>query len=629
MRIWRSHLSRVGPGRRRTIAVPVLLAAGSVVLGTVVATPSGAVPTAAPSAVTGGSASAGPAVEHHPLSALTHRLRSDPVDPLRPSGTVTGSVQVTGAPAGFQPASLGVGACPASLPVEPSCPNPRFELSSASGYSLVLPTGSWRIYGFYETSEFGGQFLGAATTVDIAGGAMQSVDLSVAYLVPATVTGTITVSGIPKRSSTFPLAILCPSYLPQNDATLTNACVEPQVTGVLGSGSTRTASYRAADLPPGSWTVYAGYGSNVEFVVQRTGTMVTLRSGTTRTVDVAIAYQAPTSGLLVGRATVTGAPAGSSHQVVVLACRATTGRAICPDQYGNEAGRKGDYVVELSAGAWRVEAAYLEGPFGVPVPGASQLVTVRAGAATVLDLTVGYRPPGAAAGAITVEGLPAATAVQQYNVEACPASDPLTGRFPGADCVGEFSGYEGLGSIGIAFASSGVAFGTTFAANRSPASFNQFRITGLTPGTWLLYPGYMTNFGGYMKRTGIPVTVTAGSTAGAALSVFYQPPTSGAVVGKVALVGAPADAPAEAAVEACAARPSKTECVNQQLAFSDGDGNFTLALPAGEWWVAGAALNLEQSSGPLSPFSLDPGPSQLLTVAAGQSISANFVAPGS
>jgi hypothetical protein len=112
-------------------------------------------------------------------------------------------------------------------------------------------------------------------------------------------------------------------------------------------------------------------------------------------------------------------------------------------------------------------------------------------------------------------------------------------------------------------------------------------LTSLTPGAWILYPGYQTAYGAYMDPTGTTVIVKAGSTTRQGLSVPYQPVSVGAVVGQVDVVGAPSG-DYQASVEACTAPPTTTSCPNEQATYLETGSAYQLALPPGTWWEAGA-----------------------------------------
>ena len=82
------------------------------------------------------------------------------------SGTVTGTVSVTGAPKGFAPALTAVGACKSGAFA--TCSSPQFSLADGAPYTFTLPDGTWHIQGFYVLAPFGGAFLGTPATVTVA-----------------------------------------------------------------------------------------------------------------------------------------------------------------------------------------------------------------------------------------------------------------------------------------------------------------------------------------------------------------------------------------------------------------------------------------------------------------------------
>ena len=145
---------------------------------------------------------------------------------------------------------------------------------------------------------------------------------------------------------------------------------------------------------------------------------------------------------------------------------------------------------------------------------------------------------------------------------------------------------------------------------------DSFDLTTLTPGSWLLYPGYQTQYGSYVDPTGTPVTVVAGLTVDQNLTVPYQAPTEGLLTGSVTVIGAPGEG-FESGVEACSAPPVGLSCDDEISVSTDANGHYQLDLPAGTWWVAGFAYLFEDGQEALSP------PRQVV-VTAGVRSKANF-----
>lgn len=129
------------------------------------------------------------------------------------TGTVTGTVTVTGAPSDFSPALLAVAACRNGSGT--TCSSPQLAEASGGLYSLILRAGTWHLQGFYVLEPYGGALLGSSTTVTVTSGGTIDVDLSLAYEVPGAVKGTVSVTKIPSGVAvTGKVAIVCPSSSP-------------------------------------------------------------------------------------------------------------------------------------------------------------------------------------------------------------------------------------------------------------------------------------------------------------------------------------------------------------------------------------------------------------------------------
>jgi hypothetical protein len=518
-------------------------------------------------------------------------------------------VAVTGAPNGFVPAYIGMGACPSSGPPVQLCADPDYTLAEDGTYSLSLTAGTWDVAAFYESNPLGGVFLGTFETVTVSSGGSVNENLTVAYQKPSTLKGQVRVTGVPKGLPVQELSVLlCPSYAPYNGVDQSIACVSDYSDG---SGNSITSwNYKISGLPAGSWTAYPGYCTEYGCPINaEAGTPVTLVAGHHKAkANLTTPFLFSGEGLLSATVTVTGTPAGFDDQVAVTACPTGTTdecQTFYPDE-GIEGVVPPDDVnsvtVPLTAGSWTVSGMYLADPFDNAVPGPSQTVTVTGGDTTTVPLTVPYQVPGTAAGSITVTGRPPHTKVLDYTVLACPASAPYDGFEVSPECASEYSGPAGSGSGGGVIVSPEGTSETTVRTAvkagvlrppsphrehaRSP--YDAYQFTSLTPGAWILYPGYQTAFGSYMDTTGTTVTVTAGSTTSHVLSVPYQPVTVGAVVGQLSVVGAPSGG-YEAGVEACTAPPTATSCPGEQAVFIETGSAYQLPLPPGTWWVAGFA----------------------------------------
>ena len=534
--------------------------------------------------------------------------------PVLATGTVTGTVTVTGAPKGFTPPFLGAGACPTSTPPGQICSSPQFALANGTKYTLVLTSGSWRLEGFYELGPYGGAFLGSAKTVQVVAGKTVTLNLAIPYKAPGTVKGSITVTGVPSGITIEQyFAVLCPAYAPFTGGTPSIACVQ-----VYSPPSPTGGSYDVSTLPPVGWTVYPGYYTVFgQTLAIKAGVKVTVKSNQTQTVNVTTPYITPSNGILTGTLAITGAPTGFSGPTGVYACPSTQGQACSVFGYFF-----GSYSLPLAKGTWTIRPFYLDQPFFNAVLGAKHSVTVSAGTITTLNLTVAYVVPGTAAGALNITGVPSGVTIEQYTVLACPASAPWTGGQPSFECVREFSGIGASGFVSVAAEKVAGSSHRALASAPAPVTqppYNQYRLPTLTPGSWILYPGYLTVFEAYTTTTGTKVTVTANHTTTKNLTVAYHAPADGAVTGTVAVVGAPANGGIQVGAEACTAPPTPTTCAGAHFAYAFSGSTYQLPLPPGTWWVSGTAFVYSFGT-PQTYLS----PPTKLTVAAGVATTADF-----
>jgi hypothetical protein len=527
------------------------------------------------------------------LGPLAQRLASSPgcssggtSSICAPGGTVLGTVTITGRPTGFTPAYRGAGACPDSGPAGMVCADPIYALTDSTGhYHLSLTVGKWRVAGFYEDHPLGGAFLGTSKVVSVSAGQKIVDYVAVAYQKAAAIKGTITVTGVPAGVQVEELSVLlCPSFAPFNGTFPSIACVNAY------SGVSRdSGSYGVTGLPPGTWTAYPsfcpllGEGQYTCLTNDKAGKRVTLVGGSTSTDDLATPFLVPGYGLFSGKITVTGTPTGFSDPVAVMACQKSV--VTCQT---TEVSNGADFKLLLGDGTWSVNGLYLAAPFYNAIVGPTETVTVASGHTTTLDVTAPYKVPGGATGTITVTGAPAGVAIQSYTMLACPASSPLTGALALGECVTEYSG-PGGGGIGVVVvgtsALSKLSHPRAVRASQADAAVNSYELSTLTAGTWILYPGYQTEFGSATDPVGTRVTVTAGGTTDEDLSVPYQVPTVGAVTGSVDVVGAPENT--QAGVEACTTAPTTKVCTDEQGTYINSDGTYRLTLTPGTWWVTG------------------------------------------
>lgn len=549
-------------------------------------------------------------------------------------GTVTGTVTITGAPAGFVPAYEGFGGCPSAGIVGKGCSDPVDALASNGVYTLSLAPGSYSGSGFYELNAYGGAFLGAGHTITITSGKTITLNLTVPYKAPSEITGTVAVTGLPAGTTVQQLSVLlCPSYDPYNGTTPGLGCVNGYPTSDP-PGAT-SATYEVSGLPPVEWTVYPSYCTQYGCEINAPdGKSVTLVAGKTSTVNVTSSYIVPNDGLLSATITLTGAPTGTTDTVAYQACPQGGSTNGCQTYYESPGVAEG---IIFPTGTWTVTGYYLASPFDNAVPGSTKTVTILGGHTTDLALSVAYRAPGTAAGSIFVIGIPATVPITSYTVVACPASAPLNVNGSSLECASEYSGPGGYGygaadrnektaanaNAGPNAASNAAARPPAGFAGPALAPYNVYKVTTLTPGKWLLYPGYQTELGSYMQSKGTPVTVVAGKTVTQNLLVTYQKPTVGAVVGTVVVIDAPSNG-FNSGVQACTAIPTSTSCPGEQEAFAQQGGAYQLVLQPGSWWVSGFI----QEFGAQSQNQIETPPRHV-TVVAGSTVTENFVVNGS
>lgn len=543
-----------------------------------------------------------------------------------PHGTVSGTVSITGAPSGFKTADVGVGACPATATATLACANPGSALSAnKKNYSLELGVGRWRVGAFYELRSSGGAFIGPSTVVAVTANAKVTKNFTVPYQVPATISGAVQVTGTPSEFRVQNRSvILCPSYAPYRGGFPSVACV---------TGST---PFNFAGLPPGRWTADPGFCASPTngnegdyqqfqcFTNTKASQSITLAQGGIGRLDLTTPFLIPGYGMLAGAVSIAGAPKGFDDPVGVNACRnsasscqeieATTGKL---------------FELVLPVGTWHVNPFYLAAPFYNEITGPTKTVKITSGNGAVLDVSQQYQALGEAEGAVDVTGAPSGVSFQTYTVLACPSSSPWTGGFIPDACVSEYSGTpQSEGGIGIIIGASSAASKLPHppAAHLKPADAgapNSYQLPTLSPGTWLLYPGYQTVFATYVDPTATRVAIVSGSTTVQNLTVPYKSPVEGAVTGTVSVVGAPAnlDGDLQLGVEACSTPP--TSCVGGRTVFSDQNGNYKLVLTPGTWSIRGIAQYFT-FVGTGYKVETTRSAAQLITVQAGVQTSQNF-----
>ena len=490
------------------------------------------------------------------------------------TGTVTGTVTITGAPKGFAPALGAVGGCKTGSFA--TCSSPQLSLANGASYTLTVPDGTWHLQGFYILDIFGGAFLGSAATVTVQSDKTTTVNFTVVYKKPGSVKGTVSVTKIPSGVAVSDKeAIACPSSAPNPNAA---------VAGLVCAESDSSGTYSVTSLAPGTWILYASYVTKFGVTSTTKGTTVTVVSGTTKTVNLTTPYLPPTSGLVSGAAVVTSAPVGFNDEVGVLACKGATVSLTCPTLQEIPVGSS--YQVPLKAGTWTLEMLYFLQPYGGIQMGPAKTVKVVAGKTMNLPLAVAYEPTGVADGSVTVTGAPSNVDILSYSVLACPVGSPYDGNAFDPQCASETSGvgstpfddelgaHAKIGAEGL----------------RAPAvsSNREHYSIRLPKGKWLVYPGYTTGFGPTVSAKATPVTIAARTATKTELTLAYSTPTDGAVSGTTRLLDDPSESGGLYGVEACPSPASTTpgavcEITTMQIGPT---GDYELALPAGTWWVA-------------------------------------------
>ena len=199
----------------------------------------------------------------------------------------------------------------------------------------------------------------------------------------------------------------------------------------------------------------------------------------------------------------------------------------------------------LKAGTYAVNGFYVAAPFDNAVDGPSRSVTLAAGNTRNINLSVTYRVPGSAVGTIRVTGSHPGVVITAYTVLACPTANPWTGGIAAPQCVNEFSGQGGFGyGPGDGSSTLGPASDTRppagFRGAATSAPYDSYLLS-LTPGQWLLYPGYQTVFGSVVDHTATTVSIESHDVTKRDLTLSYQTPTQAAVTGTVDVIGAPAN----------------------------------------------------------------------------------------
>jgi hypothetical protein len=493
-------------------------------------------------------------------------------------GTVTGAVTVTGGPKTFSPAYAGAGACLDEGNPDVPCADPVYSLAADGSYSLSLDPGTWVVDGFYEDNASGGAFLGTPTIVTVTSGGTLVVNATVPYSRPAKLKSTVTVTGLPSGVAVQDATVLlCPAGSPYSGGVQPITCVNG------GAAPATPGAVVISGLPGGQWTAYPGYCTEFGCATGTNGTPVTLRAGATSRVKLSTPWVVPPVGVLNATVSVSGAPAGFDDQVGLTACQITLGGSTCEGQYGPNGSA---ISLELNSGIWAITGAYLAPVFGNAITGPTEIVDVVGGQVTDIAVAILYQVLGTAAGAIKLTGAPTGTHVTSYSVTACPAGGSAFDTFPFLSCVSEYSGSGGY-SYGAADTSRLGRTAHRVALPRAGGSqLNSYVLPTLTPGQWQLQASYTTAFGTFSAPSYTTVTVNGAATTTTKLTIPYQVPQTGAVTGKVDVVGA-LPGGFQAGARACSTDPSDGTCTDETDAYLGATGTYALDLPAGNWWVQG------------------------------------------
>jgi hypothetical protein len=307
-------------------------------------------------------------------------------------GRVTGTVTVTGAPAGFR-AVIGVEACPGAVtpPTTSQCQGARLAAVSRSGaYGMLLTAGTWTLVAGYDAGH--GIVLGTPGGVAVVAGASATLALSIAYVAPppppGKVTGTVTITGAPAGFKTHMGVEACPGAVTPST---TSFCKGGRV--VMAS----TAGY-SLTLSAGAWTLLPGFAKGSK-IVTGTPVAVTVVSGGTVTENLTVAYTPtppppppPSTARVSGTITVTGAPSGFSAAYAVEAC--PDGET--PSTADPCAGAKTttsltpSFTLTLPAGQWTLLAGYSTNGGSTIVGGTTVTLTLTVGESATQPLAIAY-----------------------------------------------------------------------------------------------------------------------------------------------------------------------------------------------------------------------------------------------
>ncbi len=482
---------------------------------------------------------------------------------------------------------------------------------------MTLAPGSWRVGGFYEINAYGGAFLGSSRTIVVAANQPITADFTVPYSKPASLSGQVTVTGVPSGVTVEETSVLlCPPGAPYNGNVASVACVN----AYGGFPASAAGNYQITGLPPVTWIAYPSYCTAFSCVTDaQAGKSVTLTAGNLSHLNLTIPFIIPGDGLAAGTISITGAPAGFSTELGITACQTQSTGSNCQQEFVNSTGTASTFALLLATGVWQITGYYLAPVFGNAIAGPTQVVTIKDGLTTTVNLPIPYQVPGTAKGSISIVGLPFLVRPTGYTVTGCPAAITAFTYFPSLSCVTEYSG-----SGGSTF---GAADPTRLgrAAPKQPAylhpggsGLNAYSLPTLTAGPWVLTPSYQTAFGSFTAASGTTVTIAAGRTTTTPLALPYQRPADGVLTGRVSVIGAPLGG-FSSRVRACDTAPTSL-CSGEVDAVVQSDGTYQLQLPPGTWWVSGVV----DVFGAGTTGSESVSPPRPVTVTAGSHLFAGF-----
>jgi hypothetical protein len=336
----------------------------------------------------------------------THVLLTTPFL-VPPNGILDATVDVTGAPAGFDD-SVGFTACQTTS-TGTTCDEDWGTLGTPM--SLQLGDGSWEISGEYFTPVFGNAISGPTQTVVIQGGQTTTVTVDVPYQILGTAAGRIKVSGTPAgirftgyTVTACPVGVTTLNPFPEFSCVTeysgpggesygpTDAAMRGRSDSKVEVPQTARTPINSYDLPtltPGQWSLSLGYSTAFGSFFAPQSTTVNVTAGGTTTTKLTTPYQVPTVGAVTGHVSVTGAPE-FDFQAGAMACSTLPTEGTCTDEVDAYLGSTDVYALDLAPGTWWVSGVvWIYGQTSTQeITTAPRQVTVSVGAQTKENFTV-------------------------------------------------------------------------------------------------------------------------------------------------------------------------------------------------------------------------------------------------